>query len=499
MRGASTTIALPRGLEATFAKPQTLLLLAVLGGSLVLGLTVRVWELGSTNLWADEILTEYRAEAPLLESLDNIIHTIDQTPFYFLMLRVFPVNNELLLRLPSALLGVAGILAVIIVVNQLWRDRYLALWAGVWLALNPYHIWLSRTARAYALIFLLSLLMSFYFLMLCRDPSRKRWLGFTIISMVAYVTHYSLLAIPFTQLLFLVLHWRKDLIQRWSLAQVVAVLPMFLWGVLVLLNLSPREPQWGAPPALDDLGLTFWNLTAGYDGGLYWYTLPGLTVAIVGVFLALYHQPNGLSLGYWGLLFFVPVILVFGMSIAFVDVYVDRYFMALLPGLVIMIAAGWSQASRSAQNLAMCGVVLTGAVTFVNTLEHNTNQREDWESATRFVEQHYAAQDFLVVDRKVTHTAFERYFDSADSLAVWQLSETEAPAPECEGTCRYWVIYRHPYEDIHRLGAMPEFDPLEANPVSVTAIWLQERRPYVEEYRVFAGLAVVLVTIPPIV
>ena len=55
---------------------------------------------------------------------------------------------------------------MIFMVVQLYQDREMALWAGALMAVNPFHVWLSRTARPYTMIFLLALLASYFFLML---------------------------------------------------------------------------------------------------------------------------------------------------------------------------------------------------------------------------------------------------------------------------------------------------------------------------------------------
>jgi len=54
-----------------------------------------------------------------------------------------------------------------------------------------------------------------------------------------------------------------------------------------------------------------------------------------------------------------------------------------------------------------------------------------------------------------------------------------------------WVIYRNPIEDVHRVGAMPDFDPFDPT-LSPMGEWLSERRSQVVAQRKFNGVRILL-------
>lgn len=453
-------------------------LIALFISLLFINLGLRVFELGAPSLWSDEVLTHYRAEASIEESLRSIVKTIDQTPVYFMLMRLFPTHSEFLLRLPSALLGMIGTGVLMLVILWLYEDSRWALWVGLWVTFNPFHLWLSRTARVYALIFLLSVLLSYLFLQLLRG--KRMWMAFTLTSLVAYLTHYSLMALPMVQLIILAKERSWPFARRWMMAQAMAVIPVFLWGVAVVLNFSPREPQWGAPPQLPDMGLTYWNLLIGYDGMFHWYLLPMILAVGVGVVRGVRRVET-----YWLVLATVPIFAVFILSITAIDVYIDRYFMVILPALMVILAAGWRDMSQDWQRVAMAGIAFSGAMIFFATLHRAWNEREDWRGVAAFVD--YQTGDVVVVDRAVTLRAFEHYFLSP--VEALQLSETDEPTKN--QAARYWVIYRHPSEDIHRLGQMPPFDALYPNH-SVISRWIQQQKMTLISFREFAGVTVLL-------
>jgi len=512
-------IALTDGLSSAAAersRPSITGFLTLAVCILLIGFGLRVWELEQPSLWADEIMTEYRVEAPLGDALENTLHTIDQTPLFFVALRLFPHGSEFLLRLPVALVGVVGLALVMVVARRLYHNNTLALWAGAWLAVNPYHVWLSRTARHYSLIFVFSLLIAYTFLLLWNGhTTRRNWAAFTISSLLGYITHYSLLALPFSQVVLLALTWRKrrDSAQaivsarhferRWVIAQVIAAAPMAVWFILMALTASSREPQWGERPWMGDLVLTLRNMTTGIDGPLAWYAVPGLVV-VAGAALLLawaWRRLPGtirpITL-YWLIQALLPMLLVFVLSVIALNAYIDRYFMALLPAMTLLIAYAWVVLARPltrwATPLALVAVLLTGLVTVGRSLHNNTLQREDWRGVAAYIGQRYQPNDIFVVDRAVTMTAFRRYFTEHESPRVIQLSETDEPTPPDEIGARYWVIYRAPDEDIHRVGTLPSFDPLIAQS-SVTADWLLAHTQYIVDTKVFDGVTILLLNL----
>jgi uncharacterized membrane protein len=164
------------------------------------GLGLRVWQLGEASLWYDEAETQTWEQAAWDKFFSLVLESGNQTPLYFASLHLLPTETEFWLRLPSAVAGVAGIILLMFVTSKLYGDDHLALIMGALLAFNPYHIWFSRNTRPYALLLVVTLLASYFFLLLLRgERSRANWFAFTACSMAAYMTHYFAAALPLAQ------------------------------------------------------------------------------------------------------------------------------------------------------------------------------------------------------------------------------------------------------------------------------------------------------------
>lgn len=469
------------------------------------GFLLRLWHLGRASLWTDEALTALRAQAPFQTSLNSIFSAGNQSPVYYMVLRLFPNSTDLQIRLPSVMFGSVGIALLMLVIIWLYQNYSLALWSGALLAANPYHVWMSRTARAYAMIFVLALIISYCFLRLRRrSRSRLMWGIFIASSMLAYLTHYSTLALAAAQFAVLIVFQRDNrrLMHSWMRAQVVAVIPTVVWLWLLSRHPIAVGPEWVPVPGWQDLPLTFWNMMLGYNGVFEWYMVPGLMVATLGIVYGMLYAVRERQWEhenvYWFSLISLSIFTVFSISTLFVSFYVDRYFMMFLPGLIILFLQGWSQFPRRVWQGAAVLMIVTSLVTLVVTFERGDDQRADFRGAADFIESQYQPGDGLVIERTNVEQAFMRYFDAEtlnDSPEMLLLAATPDTEPFEQTASRLWVIYRNPIEDIHRHGAMPDFDPFKPG-LSPLGDWLIPRRELVTEIHEFNGVTVLLLEEP---
>lgn len=478
---------------------------------MTVGLVLRLWNLGAASLWTDEVLTAIRAQAPFREALKSLMSAGNQTPLYFWSLRLLPNSTEALLRLPSALLGLLGIALLMAVVWRFYHDREMALWAGALLAVNPFHVWLSRTARPYAMVFVLSLTITWAFFELWRGQrARRMWIVFTLANLVAYATHFTTVGLLGAQAMlfafaFLAERRLRPWFRHWLAAQVLAAVPALTWTYVVLSRLDKEVTQWIARPELRDIPLTLWNMTLGYNGDFEWALVPGLMIVtlglVFGVSYAIGEGRRDEHNFYWLWLFVGPLTFTFLLSTLIVSIYVDRYFMVFLPALLVLIVQGWYRFSPQTWRVALGLIIVTSAYTVLFSFYDGSFRREDWPDAAAYVAEHVQPGDAILLERDNTYEAFTRYYaqtepylageDDVQAVRLVMLAEMPNPDVLAQQADRLWVIYRNPNEDVHRLGVMPDFDPFDPH-LTTLGEWLSTRRAQVQEIRAFNGLKVLL-------
>jgi hypothetical protein len=477
------------------------------------GLGVRVWRLGEASLWDDESMTKLCAEAPLDQLAKRMERSgnSNQMPLYFVILHLFPTDTAFWLRLPSALMGVAGIVLAMYVTSRLYNNRSLILIVGVALALSPYHIWLSRTTRPYALLFLTALLVSYFFLVLLRDErSGWNWLGFVLSSMAAYLTHYYAVVLPVTQYIFLafVLRGKRRFLGQWVVAQSIAAIPAVVWIVTVLQRgMVSGGISWIKRPDLADPFLTVWNMTLDYRGTVPWYAVLGLVAVFAGLLPGLYdavreRRTNQVNF-YWFCLLVAPLSLTFVFSlVASVSLYVDRYFMLFLPALIMLMAWGWTRLPRRAGALALSVVLVVGMSNVLTTLHDHTDERQAWRAAAQYVEDSYQPEDGFMMSSQVALLSFLNYFDDFDVLGKVILFDVPDAGPDgapARGEWempvrRIWVVYSRPNETAHNEGVFVNSDPFAVNDFPPSD-WLIQRRDHIIARKDFNGVSVFLVDV----
>ena len=471
---------------------------------LLVGFGFRVWDLEGTSLWGDEKLTELRVEGSLKHTYYNTLNTGNHMPLYFFALRLFPTGSNLLLRFPSVMAGMLGIALTIFLVRKLYQQPALALWAGALLACNPLHVWYSRMARPYALLYALAVLVSYCFLMLLRKPrSRPLWIVFTLASAAAYGTHYFGLMLAFAQYLafMFLLRGRRTFFRRWVISQAIASIPVLLW----LVALSTRETVtigigWIPTPGLDDVLITLWNLTLGYDSVIPWLLAPGLIAVAVGLTLGLYHalrerarQPANL---YWFWLLVGPLAVVFVLS-RYQPIYIDRYLIEIMPAALLLMLVGWQRLPRKRWLLAGL-VVASGALNMLFIFAAGDHEKESWDEAAAFVARHALPGDTFLIEHTSVLDQFAQYYGVAELKEAGVFGVTPAdkhPQPLLTPggpVRRVWALYRTNTIDAHRALVLAHSDPF-APGSSPLADWLVPRQDRVILQQRFNGITLLLV------
>jgi uncharacterized membrane protein len=251
------------------------------------GAVLRFYDLGGPSLWVDEVYTVILAHTSLDDTLLIVRDLGNQAPLYYMLLHAYPTGSDFALRSFSALLGVLGIVGMIWAIERLYRSPWLALGAGALLAFNPYYVWLSRTARVYALAFVLALLASYAFLKLLSGArTRTHWALFVLATMAGTISHYFAAGLSFAQYVVFgfLLRRKRALFRRWIVAQAVAAIPLLAWIVYMLqAETVAAGLGWILKPQPQDLLLTLSAMTVGTGHAIPTLTLPAVLVALIGL------------------------------------------------------------------------------------------------------------------------------------------------------------------------------------------------------------------------
>ncbi|WP_243359811.1 glycosyltransferase family 39 protein [Fundidesulfovibrio terrae] len=171
---------------------------------LTAGFALRSYNLGVPSQWMDEILVPLNASHPIEYILELSRRIEVHSPLFYGIIKGLTLvdSGDFLLRLPSALAGATTIYLVYRLGTELF-DANVGLYAAVFTALNPHHMYLSRYIRPYSLVvflFALSLLLTWR---VARDGKMRDCLLLLIVDAVVLLLHNLAVLLVGTQLLYL--------------------------------------------------------------------------------------------------------------------------------------------------------------------------------------------------------------------------------------------------------------------------------------------------------
>ncbi len=441
----------------------------------LVGAALRLYQLGAASLWLDEAYTYFFVTGPLERSwravLDNGIHP----PLYYLITRLFAAvtPSEFGLRLSAALAGIVATPLMYQFARQ-WSNPVAGHIAAWLLALNPFALWYARDARSNSFNLVWVVLLGWLFARLYRRFTWQRWWAMVVVSGLAYLTHYFSTLFALACALFLVARLRHDYVffRRWTLAQLAAVALISPWFILWWLHpIHSFGIAWIPQPNLSDLPLTLLNLAAGWNER--WTISVVMAGALWGVGIGLSLRPAhrrewampqfpALTLTW----FIAPLVAIFLFSLRR-PLYVDRYFIVLLPPLTLLVALGFSSLQfwwRWALTLMAVASALASYPNYV---------KEDWRGVTAFLRERQGMGEpvHLLDLQDLLPLAYYGFRLPGDTLNA-------PPPPEA-----FWTVARDGRETAHRLG---EFDVVET-PATVTG-WLTQNHYVIVEQKDWAGV-----------
>ncbi len=161
-------------------------------GILILGAVLRFVQLGTASFWYDEAITGWFARLPMPQMITATAGDTHPPLYYGIIWLINHTlgSSEWLLRLPSTLASLAGLVLVWRISGELVLSRPIRLVALGFMALSPFEIHFAQEARMYA--FLQLLVLAAWLAIL-----RRRWGWLFVWSLLLLYTHnYGLIYLP---------------------------------------------------------------------------------------------------------------------------------------------------------------------------------------------------------------------------------------------------------------------------------------------------------------
>lgn len=350
---------------------------------IVLGAVLRFWRLGHQGFWFDEANTALLVHFSPGKMLGLIPQTESTPPLYYCLawvwVRVFGYG-EAGLRSLSALAGVLTIPAAFGAGAKL-ISRRVGLLVAALCACNPFLIWYSQEARAYALLVLFSALALLCFAYVLEQPSPRRVGAWVLCSALALATHYYAVVVVAPQAAWLLVKLRRHRTVQTGVS-LVAVCGL----ALVPLALSQHSTGNDSWIAHSDLGVRLRQIIPQFLIGtdaparnVLKFLGMALALGGLGFLLARRRSPEGQQ----GLLAAGLALAGFLLSLAFIaagsDALITRNIIGLWLPAALAVATGLALARpRMLGAAATAGLCAIGIAATVGIATEYKLERPNW-------------------------------------------------------------------------------------------------------------------------
>jgi 4-amino-4-deoxy-L-arabinose transferase-like glycosyltransferase len=386
------------GSSGSIDVPRLALLLVIL-----LAFGLRLYHLDYQSLWRDEVDALLFARQGLAQLLPLFSTPGHNGPLYYVMLHFWVRlvgDTEFSLRFVSLFCGVLAV-PVVYLLGRRWVGRVGSLVAALLCATSPYLVWYSQEGKMYALLFLISVLSTYIYILALERNRVYLWVPYVLLVAASMYVHLlAVLVLPFHFLLFFVAWPRYRAAWRGWLATFVFLtlpyLPLVRWEVALLNRPFTTGHQFYWLHEILAILLFAFGLNAAPHQNLLAISL-FIFLLLAGLLLYVRQTPldSGVSLReVWlnrrnsiilGLYLFVPIVCLFLISLG-MPIFTDRYLITVVPAFLLLLSTGvMAVRERAALLAAVClGLVLLSNL-YVIVLQTNTSIKSDFRSAARFV------------------------------------------------------------------------------------------------------------------
>lgn len=388
----------------------------------LLGLGLRLYNLGGESIWFDEAVSVAASKLGFLDQIRWSLSSSDNNPpFYYAFLRLWVLlcgDSEFAVRLPSAVFGSLSILIIYAVGFRLF-NRKAALLAALVLAVSVFHIKFSQEGRAYSLSALLTLLSYYFFLKCAARGKRSDSIGYIVSSELLIYTHYYGLFIILSQNIYCAWQYisRRESgapgFRKWIMLQVILGI-LYIPGLYILYrhSIGIKKGFWLSPPDLKVLFdcfelysgsvyllilLTALSLLAvfnirGYGISRYPGGASGPSARYPGEYKAPYSE-SVLLLILW---LFIPVAVPFLISLVSTPIFFYRYTIVGSLAFYMLASVGAVRTGGRKFIFLAAGLILIFSTINIFGYYERVN-KPDWRSGIGYIESEAGAGDVIVL------------------------------------------------------------------------------------------------------
>ncbi|MGV3697711.1 glycosyltransferase family 39 protein [Flavobacterium sp.] len=383
---------------------------------LALAAFLRFYKVDFQSLWLDEIHTINEADPnkSFGEVYQSLLVSEPHPPLYFFLIHIlFKIfgYTTLVARCFAAIIGIAGVYSIYLLGKELF-DKKIGICAALLLAFNYFHIYYSQEARMYPLLFLTTTISFIYLIRFIKAPTYKTAIIYGLSASLMIYSHFFALFTLFSQALILLYYIvypyavtrKKFLIFSAVSGLIITVLYIPTYALIV--KTTEIKSIWIEKPTLD----VFTQFFKDFFGNSEIVVFLAFLMVIL-FFLKLFNSDiskrkginpiedkmifSALLLLVW---IFITLLLPLIRTYTSLPMLINRYFINILPAVIIIIAIGFSSIKNKTVSYGLMALVFIFSITDTLIVKkyYSTVNKTQFREVSQFILDNNTAKDPVV-------------------------------------------------------------------------------------------------------
>lgn len=425
---------------------------------LIVGSFLRLYHLNVQSPWLDEIhtLNEANPKLSFKEVYDALLIAEPHPPLYFFIINaVFNIfgYSIFIARMVSAIIGIAGLYSIYLLGKELF-SKNVGTSAMLLLSVNYFHIYYSQEARMYGLLFLTTTLSFYYLIRLIKTPTLKNTLIFGLVSTAMIYSHFFAVFTLFAQYIILLYY----IIFPFKTSRITFFRCSFLSGLItsllyiptyrLILKTTEMKSMWIKMPDLD-VYTQFFKDFFGQSEMVLFFIVPLIIFYFIKLFSEKQKQKNTINpiedkfvfsfilLFLWIL---ITIIIPLIRTYTSLPMLVNRYFINILPAVLITVSIGLSAINNKTVKYGMVSILVVFSLSDIFIVKNYYTQpnKSQFREVSDFVKRNavstepvytslawyfnYFITDQKLEDKSMNEVVDERIKDTTKAQPFWYIN-----------------------------------------------------------------------------
>jgi len=339
------------------------------------GSIFRLYKLEYQSPWADEIFTLINTSTDksfieIFQNLKNDVHP----PLYYYILHCFNFifgSTLFTARFVSVLFGIGGLFAIYYLAKEL-ANRKVGLIAVALLVVNYFHLYYSQEARMYSMLFFTTTVSFYYLVKFIKNPTFKTAILHSIFACIMIYSQFFALFTLLSQYLILLYFIFKPYkisqlkLLKFSVISGIITAVLYIPSWIIFFTASKRESIWIQLPERDVFTQIFKEFF-----GFAEVPLMIVFIAILCFFVKLFRRneiqkfsinpvEEKQTFAFFVLFIWIFITFFIPLIISFINLpmIISRYFINVLPALLILVALGLYYIKNSLVRLSLISIFI---------------------------------------------------------------------------------------------------------------------------------------------